>query len=245
MCAVGFGQLAKIRVDHVGADHPPGIVAFLVHANRRVDTVVDHDDDDIGFVLHRGCEFLTVHHKVAIAGECHHGAVGMYEFGRNRSGYAIAHRAAGRSELGAILTKAIKTVQPSGVIPSAIANNRIVSGFLFDCFDDIGKLHRAFYVDRAIPGFEFLSRLGQLRLPVATVFCRDFVGQQGFYENSGRSIDREIGLINMPQFFSPCVYMNQGLTRVWDIDQAKTTGGHFAEPSAYDQQQVATSDSLG
>ena len=45
LAAIGLCQCYKIRIDHIGTDNPAGVFAFLVHADGRVDTIVDDNHD--------------------------------------------------------------------------------------------------------------------------------------------------------------------------------------------------------
>ena len=109
-----------------------------MHTNGRVDSIVDHDNNNIGLVLHRCRQFLAIHHEIAVASKRDHGSIWIHQFRRNGGWHAVAHRAAGWRKLRPIFAKTIKTVKPGRIIAGTIANNRIVSRILFDCFDDIG-----------------------------------------------------------------------------------------------------------
>jgi hypothetical protein len=43
--------------------------------------------------LHGGGEFLSVHEEIAVAGEHHHGAVGLDALGADACRHAVAHGA--------------------------------------------------------------------------------------------------------------------------------------------------------
>ena len=63
------GKRGEVGVLELGAADPLGIVALLVHADRAVAAVVDHDHQQVGAVLRRGCQLLAVHQEVAVAGD--------------------------------------------------------------------------------------------------------------------------------------------------------------------------------
>src|SRR5262245_33123306 len=99
--AEGARVRCEVRVLQVGAEHPRGILALLMHADGAVETVVHHQRHEIRTVLRRGGDLLTGHEEVAIAAETEHRALRLGQLRRDRRRIAVAHRAIGRAELGA------------------------------------------------------------------------------------------------------------------------------------------------
>src|SRR5438876_938648 len=64
----------EVGVRKLGAADASGVLTLLVHADRPVHAVVDHEHEDRKLVLHGGCELLAAHQEVAVAGEADHGA---------------------------------------------------------------------------------------------------------------------------------------------------------------------------
>ena len=70
----------EIRIVQRGGDDAAGIFALLVHADGAVQAVVGEHHDHRQFVLHGGGEILPGHQEIAVAGDAHHGALGVQSF---------------------------------------------------------------------------------------------------------------------------------------------------------------------
>jgi len=143
MRAVGARQLDEIGIGERGAVHPRRIFALLVHAYGAVHAVVDHDEHHVRAVLRRGREFLPAHQKAAVPVPRNHHALGMHDFGRDRGGHAVAHGAAGGRELGAECAVLIEAVQPAGVIPGAVGEDRVGGQPTLEKIHDVPQLQAA------------------------------------------------------------------------------------------------------
>src|SRR5260221_4488941 len=113
-------ERGEVRVHDVGADHAPGIVLLLVHANGAVDAVVHDEDDHRRVVLHGGGELLARHEEVAVAREADYGALGARNLGGDRGWHALAHVAPGRGPPRAPAGVAKGAMQPRRGIARAL-----------------------------------------------------------------------------------------------------------------------------
>ena len=116
----------EVRVDQIRPHDTAGVVALLVHANRAVHPVVDHEHDDVHAVLHRRGELVPAHQEAAVAGERDDDAFGMPQLRRDRGGETVAHRARRRPERRAEAFVLKETVQPGVVVARAVAHDRVV-----------------------------------------------------------------------------------------------------------------------
>ena len=62
------------------------MLALLVHADRAVHAVVDHDDDDRQLILDGRRQLLAGHQEAAVAGEADHRAVGVASLAATAAG---------------------------------------------------------------------------------------------------------------------------------------------------------------
>ena len=75
MGAEGSRQGDEVGVVQAGGGYPPGIFAFLMHADGAEHAVVDHDHHRRRAELRGGRQLLRIHHETAVAGEAHHAAL--------------------------------------------------------------------------------------------------------------------------------------------------------------------------
>ena len=115
----------EVGVAQVGADDATGVVALLVHADRAVHRVVDHEHDDGELLLHRGRELLAGHQEVAVAGDADDRAVGVHRLGGDRGRDAVAHRAAARAQLRRVAVELVVAVRPHAEVAGAVGEDRL------------------------------------------------------------------------------------------------------------------------
>ena len=65
--AESMGHLGEIGIGEIGGSDARRKIPFLVHADRAVGRIVEHDDKQIATILRGGCQFLSIHHQIAIA----------------------------------------------------------------------------------------------------------------------------------------------------------------------------------
>jgi hypothetical protein len=126
VAAVGARERREVRVAQIGARHPGGVVALLMHADRAVHAVVGDDPDHRKVVLRGRRQLLPGHEKAAVAGEAYDGAFRVDQLGRDRRRRAVAHRAAGRAELRAIAPVLVVAVDPDTVVAGAVSDDRVI-----------------------------------------------------------------------------------------------------------------------
>ena len=143
MAAEGAGVGGEVGVLQLGAVDARRILALLVHADRAEHAVVDHRDHDVGAVLHGRRELLAVHQEAAVARQRHDHAVGLGDLGRDRRRHAVAHRAAGRRELGLEAAILEEAMQERRVVAGAVGDDRIVRQPLVQPGDHLAHVHRA------------------------------------------------------------------------------------------------------
>src|SRR5205085_2381685 len=114
-----------IRVLQAGRRNALRIVVLLVHTDRAVHAIVDDRDDDRDVILHGGCELLTVHQEVAVAGKANDSSARMHALRHHSRRQPVAHRAGGGRELRRKRTEAVETMDPAGEIAGAIADDGI------------------------------------------------------------------------------------------------------------------------
>ena len=85
MPAEGARVRGEIGIAQLGAVDAAGVLALLVHADRAVEPVVDHQRDEIGAVLRRSRDLLPGYQEVAVATEREHRALGRGKLRRLRS----------------------------------------------------------------------------------------------------------------------------------------------------------------
>ena len=83
---------AEIRVDQIRVPNPAGEINLLMHADRAIHAVIDHNHDDICPNLAGGGQFLHGHLKTAITGKGQDRTVWKPRLCRHCRGNAIAHR---------------------------------------------------------------------------------------------------------------------------------------------------------
>ena len=86
MPAKGLGEDREIGVLELRGDDPSRKLALLVHADRAVHAVVEHDHDDRAVILHGRRQLLAVHHEVAVAREGDRDPVGCCRFAMTAAG---------------------------------------------------------------------------------------------------------------------------------------------------------------
>src|SRR5438067_1940752 len=65
--AISPCEHGKVWIDEIGTVDAGGKVSFLMHADRAIAAVVDHDENDLEGILHRGCQLLAVHEKASVS----------------------------------------------------------------------------------------------------------------------------------------------------------------------------------
>ena len=157
----------EVRIPQLGAEHAPGVLALLVHADRAVKPVIDDQRHERRAVLHCRRDFLSCHQEVAVAAQRDHVALRQGELGGERGRVAIAHRAVGRSELGAEALVAEVPVQPAGEVAGAAGDDRVLGKLRAEPLDHLAVLQLSRHRERlgplqvALPkGFGLLAPLG-------------------------------------------------------------------------------------
>ena len=107
-----------------------------MHADRAVHAVIGDDPNDLETILCGGCHFLTGHEQAAIASEHDHVAIGMNKFRGNPCRRSVAHRSAGRCQLGFVAPILVISVNPDTVIAGTVGDNRVVGQGLIEMCDD-------------------------------------------------------------------------------------------------------------
>ena len=79
--AVAVGKPGKVRVKQIGCRDAFGVVAFLMHADGAIHTVVDCQNDDVGTELTGRAELCDSHLQAAVAGETDHRPPREAQFG--------------------------------------------------------------------------------------------------------------------------------------------------------------------
>src|SRR5690606_33019692 len=120
-----FGIAGEIRVGQAGTEGPPGVVTLLVHADRAVHPVVEHQDEEADVVLGGGGELARAHEEVAVTGEAHHVAPWLGDARGNRGRDPVAHRARGWRELRAQAAVAPEAMGPGREIAGAVGDDGV------------------------------------------------------------------------------------------------------------------------
>ncbi len=116
MAAECLDELGEIRIGQSRAGDTARIRTFLVHADRAVHLVVEHQHDRRDAVVERGGDLLSGHQETAVANHADHHAIGERDLGADRGGNAVAHRTIGRTDVALLVTEVDEARGPAGEV---------------------------------------------------------------------------------------------------------------------------------
>src|SRR5690606_13500928 len=148
MAAESEGIGGEIRIAQLRRRYPARIMLFLVHAYGAVDAVIDKNDDDGKLILNCRGEFLSMHHETTVSGKTDYGFGRVQPLGGDRRRQAIAHRSRGRSQLRAVALEVMKAMQPSRIVPRAVAQYGVGRQYGFQMRHQLSHLQRSWIDDR-------------------------------------------------------------------------------------------------
>ena len=118
-------NLAKSGLVSAGAGDAAGIGALLVHADRAVHLVVEHQHDRRDAMMERGGDLLPGHQEAAVADQADHHAIRIRDLRADRGRHAVAHRAVGRADIALAVAEVDEARRPAGEIAGIGRDQRI------------------------------------------------------------------------------------------------------------------------
>ena len=241
--AVGAGQGGEVRVAQGRAGDAAGMLALLVHADRAVHAVVDHDHHDRQLVLDGGGELLAGHQEAAVAGEADHAALGLGELGRDRGGQAVAHRARGRGELGPEAVIGEVAVGPDRVVARPVGEDAARRQPCCEAGHDLAELQPARNPGRRAPGQLLGEGVGRGRGPGPDRDGSEGCRRQG--EGVEARGDGEVRLVDPAQLLRVVVDVDEGLARPRHVEEREALARGLAQARADGEDEVGALDPLG
>ena len=117
--------LAKSGLVSAVPETRPGMGALLMHADRAVHLVVEHQHDRCDAVMEGRGDLLPRHHEAAIADHADDHAVGERDLGADRRRHAVAHRAVGRSDIALPVAEIQEARGPAGEVAGIGGDDRV------------------------------------------------------------------------------------------------------------------------
>ena len=199
-----------------------------MHTDRPVHAIVHHQHQHIAAILHRGGEFLPIHHEIAIACQRDDHLVGATQGGRNSGRRAIAHGTRRWCQLRPRPAIGPIAMPPAREIARTIAEDAIRRQRVAHRRDALAKVQLGFKGGRGVPRNPVLMRLstfGQGRGRRGQGRCR---------LSKARHIrtDRKVCPIHAVELIGVRVNMDQRLARMIRGDQRIAISCRFAQSCA-------------
>jgi hypothetical protein len=139
-------ELREIGIGETGAGNASGIRAFLVHADRAVHLVVEHQNDWRDAVVERCGDLLTCHQEAAVANHADDHAIGERDLRADGGWNAVAHRAIGWTDIALLVSEVDESRGPAGKIAGVRGDDGVGIQQLFQLAHCGAEIERAFIV---------------------------------------------------------------------------------------------------
>ena len=223
----------------IRADRATRELPLLVHADRPVHPVVDEDDDDRQLVLDCGGELRRAHHEVAVACEAEGDPVGVDQLCRDRRGDAVAHRAAARTDLRAVLRELGEPVCPDSEVARSAGLDCVAGEPPAQKRHDLAEIDQPFH--GLVTEIRLVVRAGGVRPLQPARLDRLQLPQRGGKLGQVAG-DRQVGAVDEAELAWVGVGVHERLPRVRHLEERVAASRHLSQPATEREDEVGLAE---